>query len=343
MSNYDLLKERALVSFELLLVKWGLHYNKIGEYEYDFLSPTRKEDRNLGACRFNIRKGIGADFAGVDISESRLNSLGKGFTRNDLAGFTRFGETKNSFDVIGLVQRIYSFDSYSEAARKLKDELDILDNGKVDKKELLTQMIKREAEIEARRGKSLAQAAKAWSYCVPIFGTIAETYLESRGIKVTLNEPNMKFHPRIYNVELSCFIPCVVFKISKTHDGDLRGIHRIWIAKDGSRKAKLQENKKAIGTVSGNGIWFGGPDKVLYICEGPEEALTIKYVIGKRYVVSTVYSTNYHALQIPDYVSRVILVYDDDKAGEQAVAKADIEYRKQNKEVKVIPFRGTHV
>lgn len=337
MARYELLKERALANFELLLIKWCIHYKKIGAYEYDFLSPTRINDTNLGACRFNTNKGVGSDFAGTSsFSQQDFAKVGIGFTKEDFAGFTKQGEIRNSFDIIGLAQRIYGIDSYAEASKQLAVELNEIDGGKINKAQLLEKMIARDIEVQSRRGKTLAHIAKIWNYCTDINGTNGENYLKSRGAQGPYSEPNMKYHPRVFNTELNCYIPALIFKISKTHDGQMQGIHRIWIAKDGSRKAKLEDPKKAIGNVIGGGIWLGEPDDKLYVCEGPEEAINIRYTMKRKFVVSTVYATNYHTLYIPEYVTLVVLVHDTDKAGNVAAVKAMKEYKNQGKNIKII-------
>lgn len=336
-NDYSLLKERALNNIEILFGIWKLDYVKIGPNEYDFLSPTR-HDSSFGACRFNIVKGIGADFAGTSFKKSDFESVGAGFNKEDFTSFSRFGETTPNFDIIGLAQRIYNSDTYSEGATKLKEDLDKIDGGNVNTKQLIEQAAVREERAQVQKNKIKEIANRSWSYCRNIKNTIGEKYLNSRGIFMQDwdDEPNMKFNPKVFNRELNIYIPAVIFKVSNKPDGDLKAIHRIWIAADGSRKARLEENKKALGGIEGNGIWFGKPCDKLYVAEGPEEALTLRYGADFEFVVSTVYSTNYHSLEIPECVKTVVLVPDKDKAGETAKQKAIKTYLAQGKQVKLL-------
>lgn len=335
-TKYDLLKERALLNFELLLIKWNLNYAKVGRCEFDFLSPTRSGDTNFGACRFNTDKGIGADFAVSNYTNRQITGLGIGFNASDFAGYSGYGQSKPGFDVIGLAQRVYNSCNYKEAAERLKQDLDEIDGGKVNKLQLLEQSIKREAEIEARRSKSLLSAAQAWKYCVNINGTLGEVYLKSRGIHGPYNETNVKFCHSIYNTELGKYCPAIVLKISKTRESQLSGVHRIYLSDDGATKAKVSEPKKAIGSVQGNGIWFGEPDTNLFVCEGPENALDLRYHKGLKFVVSTISSSNLHSLFIPSTTKLVIIVPDPDPAGLTAATKAHVEYSRQGKNVKIL-------
>lgn len=335
LSKYELLKERALNYFEILLLHWGVEYTKIGANEYDFLSPTRK-DTNFGACRFNISKGIGTDFAGTAYTKTDFESIGPGFTKEDFAGFTKYGETKCGFDIIGLAQRIYNSDRYSEAAKRLEEDLDQLTDSKADIISLTTQIAIRHEKIKLQQEKLKLISSRIWHASSSIKGTIAEQYLNSRKIYPDDDVSCAKYSRKIYNKELSCYIPAILFKVSDAPDSELKAIHRIWIAKDGSRKARLEENKKALGSIKGGGIWFGQPCEKLYVCEGPEEALSIKYGLKRQFVVSTVYATNYDALTIPDYVTHVMLIPDNDTAGKTAAAKAYKAYKDQGKNVKIL-------
>lgn len=336
--GYELLRERALINFETLLAHWKIEYQLIGKDEYDFLSPTRVGDTNFGACRFNVAKGIGSDFAGTSYSKQEFEAVGIGFNREDFSGFTQYGEANPSFDVIGLCQRIHNIDQYSEAATRLKSDLDLIDGGNVDTAHIAGLIAARHASREAQREKMRQMADRLWRYARDVQGTIGETYLNSRRIFMQEFhiEPNMKFNSRVYNSELQMYVPAILFKVSKSHNGELSAIHRIWISADGSRKARLTEAKKAIGPIEGCGIWFGVPDKTLYVCEGPETALFIKYKYERKFVVSTVYATNYHALTIPDFVEKVFLVPDFDNAGDGAASKAENAYSKQGKQTRTI-------
>ena len=335
MAKYDLLRERALANFEQLLDFWQIQYRKISADEYDFLNPTR-DDKNYGACRFNIKKGTGADFAGTNYTSSDFKRLGLGFTEEDFAGLSKgtHGRSQWGFDIIGLCQRLNGLHSYSEGAKLLTAALTGIrqqgDYVKPDK----DAKDKRENERSAGRLKSLKAAERTWSICKSYIGTEGETYLRSRKI-YGIDEPNIRFHNRVYNSELKAHIPALLFKVSKSPDGPLEAIHRIYIAKDGSRKAFLTNPKKALGDIKGAGIWFGKPSRELCIVEGPETSLAVR-CLGFPFVVSTISATNYANLIIPDYVCTVKLMPDPDEAGKANAHKALREYGRQKKELKLI-------
>lgn len=336
MAKYAALRERALANFEALLDLWQITFTKISNDEYDFLNPTRK-DNNYGACRFNVAKGIGSDFAGTNFTSADYKSLGPGFTKDDFAGYNQHTgiSTTWGFDIIGLCQRLRGSSTYKDAATELRDNLkSIKSNGKYNPASADAAR-QRDAQRTENKKKILASAQKTWNYCKDFEGTLADVYLRSRKLYFKGNAPEIKFHPKIYNTELKTFIPAVLFKISKSPESEFLGVHRIYIARDGSRKAHLTNPKMALGSIKGAAIWFGTPDKTLHIVEGPENALTIKY-LGYSFVACTISAANFGNLSIPNYVNDVKLFPDPDKAGKEAALKAVDAYQRQGKTVTIV-------
>lgn len=332
MAKFEALKERALANFDFLLKYWEIEYIQINSSEYDFLNPTR-DDTNHGACRFNITKGTGADFTGTGFTSSDYQSLGAGFDKSDFAGITRGDGNNWGFDIIGLCQRLHGLNTYNDAAKMLQHQLGQLKQGgvnlnKVDPKAKEA----REHKRSEQKLKTLQSAQRTWGLCRDYKNTIGETYLISRRL-IFPRFDNLKFHEKIYNSELKGNIPALLFKVSDAPDGVIQAIHRIYISKDGTRKAKVAAPKMALGSIQGAGIWFGEPGPELGIAEGPENALSLR-VLGHPFVVCTINATNFSNLKIPDYVERLVLFPDPDKAGEQNAQKATRAYN--NKEIKIV-------
>lgn len=348
-TKYAILKEQALSNFDLVLDYWGVTYTKINDKEYDFLSPNR-EDHNFGACRFNVEKGIGADFAGTSLSGKDYAWFGKGFTKDDFNGFTAFGgstfEARNTFDVIGLCQRIHKLNDYRSAAELLSQQLRELRKNYKLARVSHKAVQERLDRIGQQKEQKKKWAADIWELCLPIKNSPAEKYLNNRGLfsECWGAEPAIKFK-RIKHKETNRFLPAVVFAVSEKplwEGGEVGAIHRVYLKGDGGSKIDGTnahgriEAKMALGSISGKAIWFGKSSEKLYVCEGPEEALTLRYGADKDFVVSTVYANNYHCLTIPTYVKEVVLVYDNDEAGFKAFQLAVVSYKKQGKIVKAI-------
>lgn len=334
MINYTALKEKALINILFLFEFWELEYRKISDVEYDFINPTR-DDRNFGACRFNIQKGLGADFTGVNFTNSDFQSFGMGFSKEDFASTVQGKTVTFGFDVIGLVQRLYSCSSYTEAAKLLTKQLSDLSKIVQLQKPTLEAALKRQQEQEEIAKKKLITANRVWKICIPIKDTIGEKYLLSRSI-ILKEIPNViRYHPKIMNRELKRPIPAILFKVQSEPNGDLKAIHRIYIKEDGSGKADLECPKMALGAIKDSGIWFGKPGPKLCIVEGPENALSI-LSLGYEFVVSTIDSANFCNISIPEYVEEILLLPDGDRAGKIAAEKAAHRYKEFCKKIKIV-------
>lgn len=311
--KHDALKEKALANFELLLEFWKIDYKKITEAEYDLLAIWRK-DKNFGSCRFNTEKGIGSDFANVGFSKEDFKLFGSGFDENDFSGFnTEGGATKSSFDIVGLCQRIYRCNTYQDAIQYLNDDLREIARGGgivVPSEERIKEkqrLLKQKQDRILNYAKDLWESAKYHS----LKGSVGEKYLNSRGIYKL--DPNIRFHPSIQYTPNKKNYPALLFKIQKSPGTDIQAIHRIYLESSGV-KAKVDNPKMALSSFKGSAIWFGCPSDILYVVEGPENALTC-LEMGAKFVSCTVSVSNFHNLEIPLYVKKLILVPDPDPAG----------------------------
>ena len=340
MNRYTILRETALLNFERLLEYWGIQYYKVDSNEYDFINPLRN-DTNFGACRFNTKKGIGADFAGTAITDDQFASFGSGFTKEDFVFVGDNGaDTNRGFDIIGLCGRLFKIDNYQESASRLIDNLKEIDKHKNILK-ITPKLIKeKEQERELLSLKKLNTAKHTWSKCEYIQNTLGETYLKNRGIYISGEDGAIKYKERIYNSETSSFIPALLFYVSEQRGSDLTAIHRIYLSEDG-KKANLNQPKMALGIIKGSGIWFGGEvTNKLYIAEGPENALSI-LSMGRSPVVCTINASNFGNLTIPDSVTNITLCPDNDKAGISNSKKALKNYAKKGRKIKLaFPPKG---
>lgn len=328
MDQYTLLRETALHNFDKLLLYWGIHYQKIGEIEYDFINPSRN-DTDFGACRFNIKKGIGADFAGHKFSDEDFAKFGQGFTKEDFSFLGESGQDTNSgFDVIGLCGRLHKINNYKESAGRLALDIKEID-GIV--KPTVALIKKKQEQLELDNLNRIKYAAQTWNKCSPICDTIGENYFRGRGIDVQ-SLRGVKFHRQILNREINKFTPTALFKVSSRPEGDLQAIHRIYLSADCCKKAEVSQPKMALGPIKGAGIWFGEVKDKLYIAEGPENALSI-VCMGKSPVVSTINATNFSNLSIPENVKVIVLCPDNDKAGIANTKKAMKAYAKKGRKI----------
>lgn len=109
---------------------------------------------------------------------------------------------------------------------------------------------------------------------VPLAGTLAETYLKSRGLLDPLSE-DLRFCANVTDWKAGMGRPAMI-AIPRLGDGTpTGGIHRTFLAYDGSAKADMERPKKMLGAMEGGAVRLMPMDEsgLLGIAEGIETAI----------------------------------------------------------------------
>ncbi len=171
----------------------------------------------------------------------------------------------------------------------------------------------------------------------PVAGTLAETYLLARAINPPWPDA-IRFHPRLWCVEVGQHLPAMVCAISPLDAPDRpHAVQRIWLAADG-RKANLRAPKKTLGALAGGGVVLAPFHSRLIVAEGVETALSVDEVWGTS-AVATLGTANMEAVQIPVSVSDVLIAFDCDTngAGEKAARNLATRLHAEGRAVTLIP------
>lgn len=169
-------------------------------------------------------------------------------------------------------------------------------------------------------------ARRLWAIAQPIHGTVAATYLRSRGITNLRNCGSLRFHPRCWcrgdpdepADHVRDAWPALIASV-RDGAGKLTGVHRTWLALDGSGKAPVSTQRRALGHLLGHGVRFGVADDVVAAGEGIETMLSLRQVTPTLPVVAALSANHLAALKLPSTLRRLYLVRDDDPAGRGAV------------------------
>jgi hypothetical protein len=171
-------------------------------------------------------------------------------------------------------------------------------------------------------------ARRLFAAAKPIHGTIAETYLRSRGIRDLPELTALRFHPH-------CFYraredtpreawPALIAAVTDTR-GMITGVLRTWLARDGSGKAPIAAPRRAMGRLTGNGVRFDGVTSytdlrtgVIAAGEGLETMLALQYVLPDLPMVAALSATHLTALMLPAGLQRLYVARDNDRAGHRA-------------------------
>jgi len=175
-------------------------------------------------------------------------------------------------------------------------------------------------EVPARAG-SLEAARRLFAASGSIRGTLAETYLRSRGITLPSDISTLRFHPRCYYraPEGRQTWPALIAAVTDG-DGGITGVHRTWLSPDGG-KAPVDQPRRALGQLAGNGVRFGAVTDTMLAAEGLETALALKMIMPTMPVIAALSAAHLAALILPSTLRRLYVARDNDPAGRLALEK----------------------
>lgn len=180
--------------------------------------------------------------------------------------------------------------------------------------------VKHHAQTPAPSG-SIEAARRLLAMCQPIGGTLVEAYLRGRGITALHRCGSLRFHSRCYYrpdehspTETWPAMAAAVTDLA----GRITGAHRTWLAPDGSGKAPIDIQRKAMGDLLGNAVRFGLPGDVLAAGEGIESVLSAREVMPGMSAAAALSAAHLAAIQFHDALRRVYVVRDNDRAGDGA-------------------------
>lgn len=177
----------------------------------------------------------------------------------------------------------------------------------------------------ARAGSPTA-ARRLFAASKPLAGTLAATYLASRGITRTGDLPALRFHPRCYYRANEDDIPgrpgsfpALIASVTDD-DGVQTGTHRTWLNPDGVAKASVASPRRAMGNILGSAIRFGQSGDVMVAGEGIETVLSLREVMPDMPMAAATSSAHLAAILFGSELRRLYVARDRDKAGDAAFA-----------------------
>lgn len=170
---------------------------------------------------------------------------------------------------------------------------------------------KREQTIEAERRS--AQAKRLWNECLPLSGSVAETYLRRRGITCNL-APTLRFHGRCWHGPTAKCYPALVALVEGCSGF---AVHRTYLREDGSGKAGLDQEKLLLGASSGGSVRLANCSGPLIVGEGIETTLSAFILLGENTASAwaALSSSAFSALQLPRLPDKIIIAADSDDSG----------------------------
>jgi putative DNA primase/helicase len=201
---------------------------------------------------------------------------------------------------------------------------------------------KEEAEKRKQRIK------KVWKESQPIVGSLAETYLRSRGISADLRYlgNNLRFHPAMPYKEDDdskwVKFPCML-AVYRDKNGKALTLHRTFLKPDGSGKADVSRPKMIMAPprdMRGGYIVLDKPQtantgKYIGIAEGIENSLSAREAMGCAMFCG--YSDRLMAMtNFPEEVSNIFVFADKEPSGAGIAAAEALKEANKDKDVLIM-------
>src|SRR5215204_4678983 len=178
-----------------------------------------------------------------------------------------------------------------------------------------------------------AEAALAiWRASGCAKGTLAETYLRSRGL-TTLVPLAIRFHAALTHPSETVW-PAMVALVTRGVDDKPIGIHRTFLLQDGSGKAPVEPAKMMLGPCRGGAVRLGEIGAVLMVGEGIETCLAAMQATGNP-AWAALSTSGLRALDLPRDVRDVIVLADGDEPGEAAARDIARRWKREGRRVRI--------
>jgi hypothetical protein len=170
-------------------------------------------------------------------------------------------------------------------------------------------------------------------------GTIVDDYLFGRGLAGNI-PATIRFHPALKHPS-GVYYPAMVAAVENL-EGVIVAIHRTFLKPDGTGKADVEPNKMALGSYSKCAVHLTVCAPELVICEGVETGLSLLQATG-RHVWVALGTANLGQVQLPPFVSEVIIAADHDDPGMNAAMEAIATYGAHGCQVRVVSPRTEYM
>lgn len=180
--------------------------------------------------------------------------------------------------------------------------------------------------------KRTEAALSIWQAAKPAGGTLVESYLGSRGLRL----PEMlalRFHPCLKHPSGNSW-PAMIALVKRGSDDAPLAIHRTFLARNGAGKAPVDPQKMMFGPCRGGAVRLAEPGDVLMIGEGIETCLAAMQETGHP-AWAALSTSGLIALELPRNVRDVIVLADGDDAGESAARNCASRWKRDGRRVRI--------
>jgi hypothetical protein len=120
---------------------------------------------------------------------------------------------------------------------------------------------------------------RIWRASAPAAGTLADVYLQVRGITLRSLPADLRFVGRLWHTPTSTAWPAMV-AVVRDVSGHMIGLHRTFLHSDGSGKAPVEPSKMTLGATGGGAVRLAPAGPALAVSEGIETGLSVMAATG---------------------------------------------------------------
>ena len=187
-------------------------------------------------------------------------------------------------------------------------------------------------------GDRTEYALRIWRAAVPASNTLAEYYLQSRGLHLPCVS-TLRFHGELKHPSGGTW-PAMVALVSRGSDDVPLAIHRTFLAHEGFGKAPLDPQKMMLGPCRGGAVRLAAHSELLMVGEGIETCLAAMQATGNP-AWAALSTSGLRALDLPETVREVIVLADGDDPGEAAARDCAFRWQRESRHVRIArPPRG---
>lgn len=187
--------------------------------------------------------------------------------------------------------------------------------------------VPRSPQTETAPSGTPEAARKLFAASKPTAGTVAEAYLQGRGLPDLRGCKALRFHPRCWYhpaeddpPDVRTAWPALIAAVTDL-SGEITGVHRTWLDPATSDKASVAHPRRALGSLLGHGVRFGPAGPVMAAGEGLETMLSLRRAMPRMPTIAALSAGHLGAVLFPPALRRLYVARDDDPAGAAAVTR----------------------
>jgi hypothetical protein len=178
------------------------------------------------------------------------------------------------------------------------------------------------------------RAVELWDSAQPLEGTIAEAYLQRRGLSA--GSPALRFHRRtpLGPRRAALHRPALIAVVRA--QGRVVAVQRSFLDAQMPRLSRdLVQPRRMLGRPGAGAVPLAAAADVLGLAEGVETALAAMILLGLP-VWAALGSERLALVAVPDSVRRLVLLADDDRAGRLGAARAAIAHQRPGRLIETL-------